>query len=164
MKKKVSTEKVALLINWNNICRSAVVRNSMLSETNIYCLRNVEFAFTYIYIVMKINWNYLPEYLNETMHTWPKTIQTMLNDRRPCTVEIVSSPIDLSHICLKFLRTEKASNMFTAVPENEIRNHYDSSLCDEDFRHTLTSHRLLFRQRLGTLWTFCITYYRNTFE
>lgn len=52
------------------------------------------------------------------MQTWPKTIHTMLNDRRPCTVDIVSSPIDLSHICLKFLRTENASNMFTAVPEN----------------------------------------------
>lgn len=72
----------------------------------------------------------LPEYLKETMHTWPKTIHTILNDRRPCTVDIVSSPIVLSHICFRFLRTENASSMFTAVPEIrwkyiEIRNCVD---------------------------------------
>lgn len=86
------------------------------------------------------------------MHTCPKTIHTILNERRPWTVDIVSSPIVLLHICFRFLRTENASNMFTIVPENANESIKHDSLFFTSISITLTCHRFVFRQRLWALW------------
>lgn len=45
------------------------------------------------------------------MQVWPKITHAMEMDRNPCITEIVSLPTDLSQICLKFILTEKESNI-----------------------------------------------------
>lgn len=45
------------------------------------------------------------------MQVWPKITHAIEMDRNPCIAEIVSLPTDLLQICLKFIRTEKDSNI-----------------------------------------------------